>query len=481
MSHTLAGPESAVPALDRRPSPPEDAGTVAHVAARGSIREVALLAAPAVVSMLSVTLMWTSDTFFVGRLGSAEQGAVGFSGAVAWTILSFIIGTLSAVQTFVAQHVGARSLRGAGEMTWQGLYLGLLAALPAALVGFFATPIFGALHVAPELLQPSVDYFRIRLLGAGGVFFTYALEGYLRGVGDTRTPMVVTFIANGVNIFLDYCLILGNLGFPRLGVPGAALTTIIAGFVQAAILFVISERRGLREGHLERAIVPPRRRQLIKLGRVGLPVGIQWVLEMGSWTVFTTFVARLGEVQAAAHQVAIAVCHVSFMPGYGISVAATTLVGQYLGAGDRQSALRSAQSALRLAVVFMAVMGVIFFARRRELIAIFNRDPLVVAMGAKLLIIAAMFQVFDATNLVLSGALRGAGDTRFPMVASIVMSWMVFVPLVWLLCVRLGQGVVGGWVAALIWIVGLALVIRHRFVRKRWMEKLLVTPVEDAR
>lgn len=477
MSNPLAGPETAGPALDGFSLPPAvSPGPPARRGDGGSFREVTALAAPAVFSMLSVTLMWASDTFFVGRLGSAEQGAVGFAGAVAWTFCSFIAGALSAVQIFVAQHVGARSLRGAGEMTWQGIYFGLLAAVPAVAIGLLAGPLFGILQVAPELQAPAVEYFRIRMAGAGGVFLIFALEGYLRGVGDTRTPMVATFVANGLNIVLDYLLIFGNFGWPRLGVAGAAYGTIIAGFAQAAMLFVVSERRGLRDGHFERALLPLRRRELLALTRVGLPVGIQWVLEMGSWTVFTTLVARLGEVQAAAHQVAIAILHVSFMPGYGISVAATTLVGQYLGAGDRESALRSARNALWLAMVFMSAMGVVFFLGRRELIEIFNRDPQVVAVGAQLLVIASLFQVFDATNMVLSGALRGAGDTRFPLVASIVMSWLVFVPLVWLICVHWGQGVAGGWVAALIWIAGLALVLRHRFVRGRWMEKVLVRP-----
>jgi len=436
--------------------------------------EVAALAGPAVLSMLSVTLMWTSDTFFVGRLGTAEQGAVGFSGAVAWTFCSLIAGTLSAVQIFVAQHVGAGSRKGAGQMTWQGMYVGLLAAVPIAIIASFAVPIFNALNVAPELLEPSVAYFRIRLLGAAGVFLTFALEGYLRGVGDTRTPMVVTFVANGLNILLDYLLIFGHYGWPRLEVAGAAIGTIVAGFVQAAILFVIAERRALREGHLTRPVLAPQRRQLLRLVRVGLPVGVQWVLEMGSWTVFTTLVAQISEVQAAAHQVAVAIVHISFMPGYGISIAATTLVGQYLGAGDRESALRSARNALRLAMIFMTAMGVGFLVARRELIEIFNQDPAVVAVGARLLVFAALFQIFDAMNMVLSGVLRGAGDTRFPMITAILMAWAVFVPLVWLLCVRLDQGAAGGWFAALIWIAGLALVLRHRFVRGRWMEKLLV-------
>jgi MATE family multidrug resistance protein len=125
-------------------------------------------------------------------------------------------------------------------------------------------------------------------------------------------------------------------------------------------------------------------------------------------------------------------------------------------------------------MVFMTAMGVGFLIGRRELIEIFNQNPAVVAVGARLLVFAALFQIFDAMNMVLSGVLRGAGDTRFPMITSLLMAWVVFVPLVWLLCVHFDQGAAGGWFAALVWIAGLALVLRHRFVRGKWMDMLVV-------
>lgn len=444
------------------------------------MREVAFLAAPVVLTMLSQTFLHVADTFFVGRLGTAEQGAVGVAGTVTWTLYSFFFGTLSAVQIFVAQHIGARSLASAGEVTWQGIYFALAAALPISAMGLAGEPIFHAMGMDPALVPHAVTYFEVRLLGAAGAFLGFTGVSYLRGLGDTRTPMIITLVMTGTNVVLDYLLIFGHFGLPRLEVAGAAWATVIAETMQAAIVLVIFGRRARREGHLVRAILPPIRQSLARLVRVGLPVGVQWVLEMGSWTVFTIFIAQLGKVQAAAHQVATAIIHLSFMPGYGVSIAATTLVGQYLGGGDRISAVRSARSSLGLAISFMSAMGVVFIVERHAWIRIFNSDPAVVAVGGQLLVIAAVFQVFDATNMVLSGVLRGAGDTRFPMVASIVTSWLVFIPLVWLLVGRLGYGVAGGWMAAVVWIAGQAMVIRHRYVRRRWMEKLVVPVAGDG-
>ncbi len=438
------------------------------------MREVAALAGPAVVSMLSVTMMWTVDTFFVGRLGSAEQGAVGFAGVLTWTIFTFVVGLLNAVQVFVAQHVGARSPRGAGEVTWQGIYVGLAAAVPIALLSLAARDLVAVFGIDAAIAPHAAIYLRIRLLGAAGIFLSSASEGYLRGIGDTRTPMVVTIIANVLNIFLDYALIFGNFGMPVLGLAGAAWATVAAGFVQGITLFLCFERRALRKGHLESPVAPLLRARLLPMVRVGLPIGVQWLLDMGSWTVFTVLIARIDAVQAAAHQVATTLLHFSFMPGYGVSVAATTLVGQYLGAGDRQSALNTARSALRLVLTFMGAMGVVFLVWRHTLIGIFNPDPAVIQLGGVLLALAALFQIGDATNMVLSGVLRGAGDTRYPMVATTVMSWFVFVPLVWLFAVRLGHGAAGGWFAAVIWLGGLALVLRRRYVSRKWMERVLV-------
>jgi Na+-driven multidrug efflux pump len=163
------------------------------------------------------------------------------------------------------------------------------------------------------------------------------------------------------------------------------------------------------------------------------------------------------------------------MPGYGVSIATTTLVGQYLGAGDKEAARRSAYNSLRVVIAFMGTMGVLFYVFRAQLIGLFNPDPAVIAVGATLLIYAAIFQIFDGTGMVCAGVLRGAGDTRWPSVVSIAIAWGVFVPLVYLMSVRLQLGVVGGWQAAAIWIgvLGLAMFLGVR--RRKWADRKLVS------
>jgi putative MATE family efflux protein len=442
---------------------------------KGSYREVMLLAYPAVLNMLSWAAMLTADTIFVGRVGTAEQGAVGFAGTVAWTALCVVNGTLTAVQIFVAQHSGAGQKGRCGEMLWQGIYLGVLMAVPIGILALNSESVIRALRVSPELVPFSADYLKIRLLGAVFVFTFRAMELFLQGTGDTRTPLKVTVFANCVNVLLDYVLIFGKWGFPEMGVKGAALATVLATGVQSGIYFYLVLGRRSRSVYFPRKVMPLVPRRFIRLIRVGGPVGFQWLLDMGTWTIFTTVVARIGEIQAAAHQIAVTILHVSFMPGYGISIATTTLVGQYLGAGDKRAAVRSAYTSLKIAVLFMGAMGVVFFLFRSQLIRIFNPDPAVVATGATLLIFAALFQVFDGTAMVCSGALRGSGDTRWPMVVSIGIAWSVFVPLVYLMVMRLQFGVNGGWLAATIYIATLGAVLFGGLRRRKWMERSLVS------
>jgi len=453
-----------------------DARTSTLRGEKGSYVQVVDLAYPVVLSMLSWTVMWTVDTMFVGRLGTAEQGAVGFAGALVWTMMTLITGTMIGVQIFAAQYYGSGRYRRCGDVCWDGIYLALLAALPAVALGIWGGGLVRVFRVAPELEPHAYVYFRIRMLGGVFVFLTFASEGLFRGVGDTKTPMKISVFVSVLNILLDYVLIFGKLGFPKMGVAGAALATVVAMGTQCTIcLFILMTRPKFRDRF---ATLPVRRFSpggLWRLLRVGGPVGVQWVLDMGSWTLFTALIARLGAVPAAANQIAITLLHVSFMPGHAISTAATTLVGQYLGAFDSPSARKSGANALRIAMAFMGLMGLVFFLFRRPLVRAFNPDLAVIDIGADLLIFAAIFQIFDAMSMVAAGILRGSGDTRGPATIQISLSWLFFIPLAYVATTRTGHGARGGWFAASAYILLLGLVLFARYRRTGWAERIPFT------
>ncbi len=439
------------------------------VSGNGTFLEVWRLAYPVIITMASVSMMGVVDTFFMGRVGISEQGAVGLGAVLSWTLLSFFNGNLTAGNTFVAQSYGAGKLEECGRMVWQVFYLALVSSvLVLAAVYPFIEPLVRAVGAGEALSGFAVDYMSIRLAGAPLVFIDFCVVGFLRGIGDTRTPMKITLAANVLNVVLTWLLVFGQAGLPALGVRGAALGTVLSQVVEAGVYLAVFFGPAVHRRFQSRRFSPPQGELLYRLLRVGLPTGAWWVLEMGGFTVFSAFVSTLGDVPMAGHQIVRQLVHLSFLPGVALSIAATTLVGQYIGAGDIPSAERSARTAIKIALVIMGSMGLLFVLVRVPLARLFNPDPRVVEIAGRLFIFAAVFQLFDALGTVASGAVRGAGDTRWPMWASLAMTWLVFIPGVLFLGGPAGWGVYGAWTGATLYISLLGLLLYARFRGGRW-------------
>jgi putative MATE family efflux protein len=372
------------------------------------------------------------------------------------------------VQICVAQAMGAQRRLDCGAITWQGVYITGLAWLPMLVIGVYALPLVRLMAPSPELLEPTALYLRIELLGGLPALFNLTMVGFFRGLGDTRTPLVVVLVVEILNILLDLLLIFGMAGCPRLGIAGAALATVSAGTIGTAIYLGLFLHRGRREGFLVQPRLPFDRHSCWRLLRVSWPIGAQGALEMGAWTLFTALIARLGAVEAAAHTIAIRVTSLSYMAGYGLCVAVTTLVGQYLGAQDRAAARRSMMSCLVLVIGLMGSLGIGFFIGRDPLVHLFTHDEAVVAMGVRVLLCVALLQVFDGINLIAMGVLRGAGQTRWPMLVGLLLNWGVFVPSAALAIFAWPGGLMGGWIAALGTVVVLGLVMLYRVWRGAW-------------
>jgi MATE family, multidrug efflux pump len=436
----------------------------------GSYREVILLAYPVVFTTLAATLMSVVDTLFMGWVSTTAQGAVGLGGIMVWTFASFFIGTLTVINTFVAQYFGEGRERECGVIAWQGFLLAAifsvlvvgLSPLMPLLVGVFGAP--------ADVAQIAVAYAMIRLLGLPLDLVETNLSAFLRGIGDTKTPMYVSLATVVLNVPLNYWLVFGGLGVAAMGARGAAIATVAARGLGMLLLALLVVRPAMRRRYGTGfpgwgQIVTRRIGALLK---VGLPIGVGWLLEMATWLVFTGVVSGMGRVQLAAHNIVIQVLHLSFMPGVAISVAATTLVGQRLGAQDHPGARRSARASLVVCVGFMTCMGLIFLTQGGLIATAFNRDPAVVTTARHLFALAAAFQLFDALNMVSGGVLRGAGDTRYPMFVAVGFAWLVFMPLVWLLGIHLDYGVEGTWIGATTYITGLGIVLFLRVRAGKW-------------
>ena len=435
-----------------------------------SLREVAVLAVPFVLTQLLFAMMGLVDAAIVGRLGATELAAVGLSGTWIWTLASFFIGASSVVQTFVAQNQGAGRERDCGAWAWQGLGSTVPFAVGSAALLFFAAD-QGVAWIAPsEAVAPlAVDYLRARSFGIVGLTAAIAMASFFRGIGDARTPLIATLIANAANLFLALGLVYGWYGLPKLGVFGAGIATSIAEWLYFGIVAVAFLRPSIR-ARFDTGWQWPRLVAVLRLWRIGLPVGGQWVIEMLAFSIFTTLVARMGDAAMAASHAFGQLASLSFMQAAGISTATATLVGRYIGAGQPDRAAQRFRSSLVLGGTTGAAIALAFLVLPDSLVGLFSKDPAVIALGVPLLTIGAFYQLFDALSVLSDGALRGAGDTRWPFVARCLAAWLIFLPGAWLLAYRFELGLTGAWIGGIFSSATLAVVLYRRFQSGAWRE-----------
>jgi MATE family multidrug resistance protein len=436
----------------------------------GGLREVLVLAIPVVLTQLSTSLMGVVDSAMVGRLGPTELAAVGFGGIWLWTLFSIFYGTASGIQTFVSQSDGAGDTRSCGPWVWQGVYALLPAGVVlAAVLALLLEPALALLGPSLEMRTLTADYVQARLIGEIGYVAVMAINSFYRGLGDTRTPLFITLFANVVNVVLDYGLIFGELGLPKWGVAGAGVATAIAQWSNAIVLLVIFQRRSIAKRCNTRPIAA-NPAQIRRFLWTGAPIGGQWFIGMLSFSAFTTLVARMGDESMAASQAFVMLLSLSFMQAVGISIATAILVGRYIGAGDPVAAIRTFRSSILVGIALASVIAIIFVTIPIPLLRIFTDDPRVLELGRPLLLLGALFQLADAVAIISEGALRGAGDTRWPFAIETAMGWGVLVPLAYYVGVVLDYGLTGAWLASLAHITTLASILFLRFRSNAWQQ-----------
>jgi MATE family, multidrug efflux pump len=437
----------------------------------GSMSEVWKLAYPTIVAMLSTTLMWTIDTIFLGRVGKVELAAAGFGGVFLWTLYTFFVGTVTAVSTFVSQAKGSGDCKECAIFTWQGIYVALGATAILALFWWQMEWLLSVVGHDADVAAECLRYTRGRMLGAFFVLGMFSLASFYRGIGDVKTPMVIAIIANLINAGLDACLIFGLGPFPRLTTLGAGLATAIANGVNFLLLLILFLMPKINRRYQSLKSFRFRTDYTRRLLKVGTPLGIQFFLDMGSFTVFMAIMGRLGTNQLAASQIGVQLLSFSFMPANGIAKAATTLVGQYIGAGRHAMAERCGWVTMRLNLIYSIGIAVIFLVAQDKLFSVFNTDPAVVAAGISIIPHLALFQIFDAVQMNYSGCLQGAGDTTFTMIVYALSSWLIFAPLAYILAYHFDMGITGGWTGGLIHFAILNTILTLRFRSGVWKHR----------
>jgi multidrug resistance protein, MATE family len=414
-----------------------------HVGA--DTRRVLSLALPAVGEQLLNMTVGLVDTFMVGHLGAAAVASVGLSNQAVMFVTTFFAAIATGVTALVARHTGARDATAANKVLHQGYLIGAAIGIVMSVISVALAPsIMGILRAPGDVLAPGTAYLRVASGGFILASWMFIGNAALRGSGDTRTPLFVMLVVNLVNVIVAALFIWGPGPFPQLGVAGSALGAAVGRGVGGLLVtgLLLRGRHGLR---LRLAKLRPDLVQIKRIANIGLPAGAeQMLMRLGMITYITT-VAALGTQAYAAHQLALQAESLAFMPGFGFAVAATTLVGQGLGAGRPERSRQDAYRAQRLAIVVMSVMGVFFFVFAAQILDVFIDDAAVVQLGIWPLRLVAFSQPALATMMVLSGGLRGAGDTRATLVVTAAGLWLVRVPLAILLTGPLG--LLGAWIA----------------------------------
>ena len=428
-----------------------------------SVAAVYRLAWPVMVSMLSYTAMSVIDTLFVSRLGTAPLAAVGLAAIVVFFTQSFGAGLMGGVRVLVSQATGARDTLTAARLGWQVLWLALPLGVAMSLMSLAPPDIFYVLGADEQVAEYADRFFSIRILGAPLVLLNIGMSAYFQGRGDTVTPMKVTLVGNTINLSLDPLLIFGLWGFPELGVAGAALATVTAMAVQVTYL-------AYRAWPALRIAAPTADRAMLRaVLNMGVPIGVRYALAMGSFVVFSSMITHAGAVELAAHVIVVRICSVSFLPGHAVGEAAGVLVGQFVGAEKPHLARPVVHSAMKLAVGIMASWGIIFMVIPELLIMPFDTELAVAQVAARLLLLAAAFQLFDAIVMAVTGGLNGAGDTRWVMVVSLLGAWLIKVPSAYIGVFILDMGAMGAWAGFTVELFILSAVLLHRLRGKAWL------------
>jgi MATE family multidrug resistance protein len=427
---------------------------------------MAALAVPVVLSELGWTVEGIVDTVMVGRLGPVAIGAVALGNAVYYVPAFFGMGLLLGLDTLVAQAYGRHDHDDCHRWLAQGVYLACLVAPLLMLPMLLASFGFVRFGINPAMATPAGAYLRILSWGTLPLLLYGATRRYLQGVGDVRVLTITIFAANLVNWFGNWVLIYGKLGMPALGVNGSAISTVGSFVCMAVALLGFAWRHERRRGHrLFYHWAGPSLEKLRELVRLGAPAAGQILLEIGAWNTATFAAGWLTPVALATHQIVLNYTSLTYMVPMGISAAAAVSVGHAVGAGDGGRARRAGWLALGMGTSFMLLAAMVFLLAPGPLIALYTRNPEVMAVGPGLLGLAAAFQIFDGIQTVSTGALRGLGETRIPMLANLIGYWALGLPLGLTLCFVFRWGIYGLWTGLLTALIVIALLLLARWRR----------------
>ena len=439
------------------------------------------LAVPLALTELGWLCMAFVDTVMVGRLPDSATaiGAVSLGSTLFYAIGIFGSGVMLGLDTLVAQAYGARRLDECHRTMWNSVYFACLSA-PLLMAAVLAVvPFFPHFGLSPQLVAQTVPFLKALVWSTLPLALYFALRRYLQAMNIVKPIAFALISANLVNLAGNWALVYGHLGFRAYGVPGSGWSTCISRVYMVLVLALATvyydRKRNSGLWIASRKLELWRIRELLRLG---FPAALQLLLEIGAFSMATFLIGRLGAVPLAGHQIALNVASFTYMVPLGIGSAAAIRVCNAIGSRDSHGAARAGWMALFFAVGFMSFSGLILLLFSRQIARVYSPEAEVVSAGAMLLIVAAVFQIFDGLQVVATGALRGAGDTRISMLVNLAGYWAIGLPLGAYLCFQRHGGAVGMWIGLCLALVSIGTVLVA--VWSRLIKKLLTeNPVAE--
>lgn len=449
-------------------------------------RDTFRLALPAIMEMVMQTLLGFADMAMVGSLGAAAIAAVGLSDMPMMTAMSIFAAVSVGTTALVARAIGAKKIKEAGEVAKQSLIMSVLMAIIfTTLALLLAQNIIILMGAEKEVIPISTNYFKITSLGLPMMIITMIMSGVLRGSGDTKTPMYINGGCNILNIIGNFFLIYEtrdvsfnlplvgksiDITIPGagLGVAGAGISTTISRVIGGCIiLYLVFSSRVLVKIDLKDKL-KVNLRIIKRIFNIGIPAAIEQFFMRFGQLLFARIVASLGTVVYASHRITLTAESLSFNAGFGFALAATTLVGQYLGAKKPDIAKKSGFMSVKMGALFMSTVGIFFFLFPDIFLKLFTRDPEIIGNARWCLRIVAISQPFLAGCMGFAGGLRGAGDTRSVLVITVLGIWGVRLTLAYVFAIVLGYGLVGAWIAMTIDLIFRGTLLFFRFRSGKW-------------
>ena len=452
-------------------------------------KEVMFLAFPVIASNISRVFMHITDTAMVGHLGKNQLVAVAMSGMLLWIAISIGIGFRIATQSVASRRLGQEKFSECGLALRNAQLMCFFLALPLSLLCYYCSELIVPFFLSDSDVIPiCVDYFSVVSFSIYFSVSAFIFQGFYTGIEKTKVLMYVTIISNLLNVYLNAGFIYGyenleiffesyNVGwlsifwtwydFKELGVKGAAIATLLSSFIMmtAYLLYLfkdeIRSKYDIFNSTIDFSLM---KRQFL----LGYPQSISEVALNSAFVTFYKIMGIIGTTQLAATQVVFAVAHASFLPAVGVGQACATLVGKYLGKKNIDKAAQSMVEGLRGSLMIMGSMGLVFIFFPHIIIPLFTSDQEVVALGKQILPWVGLIQFVDAFAITLWFALSGAGDTKFTGYLGIVASWGVFVPLSYILGIKLNFGLPGPWIAFAVFLIIEAALIIFRVFQGKW-------------